>query len=165
MTFNPAIHARLNIVLIEPEIPQNTGTIGRLCLGMGAHLHLVKPLGFSLDEHALKRAGLDYWEHLNVTIHENVESYFQSLAPDNPKVLVETRAGRTLYEARIEPGTHLIFGRETSGLADWILTKYAADVVRIPMWDARIRSLNLSNAVSICAYEAVRQIQSNFIST
>lgn len=157
-TFNPANDARLNIVLIEPEIPQNTGTIGRLCLGTGSTLHLVKPLGFSLDAHALKRAGLDYWEHIQVRIHESAEDFFNFIPADAPKVLIETRAGRTLYEHQFLSGTYLIFGRETSGLAEWIMAKYSADMVRIPMWDARIRSLNLSNAVSIATYEALRQI-------
>lgn len=153
------MNTALHIVLIEPEIPQNTGTIGRLCLGTKSTLHLVKPLGFSLDEHALKRAGLDYWEHLDVRIHESAEEFFASIPPDTPLALIETRAGRTIYEHQFKPGTYLVFGRETSGLADWILNKYSADLLRIPMWDARIRSLNLSNAVSIVTYEAIRQIE------
>ena len=153
------MNSHLNIVLIEPEIPQNTGTIGRMCLGTQSTLHLVKPLGFSLDEHNLKRAGLDYWEHLNVVIHESAEAFFEAVPADAEKVLIETRGGRTIYEHTFAPGTYIIFGRETSGLADWILNKYSTHLLRIPMWDARIRSLNLSNAVSIVAYEALRQIE------
>jgi len=150
--------SKLNVVLIEPEIPQNTGSIGRLCLATGSTLHLVKPLGFSIDAHALKRAGLDYWEHLNVVIHENAEEFFASLPEEAPLVLVETRAGRTIYESELLKGTYLIFGKETTGLADWILNRYAGNLARIPMFDARVRSLNLSNAVSIVVYEALRKI-------
>ncbi len=149
---------KFNVVLIEPEIPQNTGSIGRLCLATGCALHLVKPLGFSIDAQALKRAGLDYWEHLSVTVHDSSEAFFDSIPNDAPKVLVETRAGRTIYDVKFEEGAYLIFGKETTGLSDWILNRYAADLARIPMADARVRSLNLSNAVSIVTYEALRQI-------
>ncbi len=147
----------LNVVLIEPEIPQNTGSIGRLCLATGSTLHLVKPLGFSIDAQALRRAGLDYWEHLNVVIHESSDAFFQSLPKDSELVLVETRAGRSIYDVEFKRGTYLVFGKETTGLADWILNQYASSLARIPMFDARVRSLNLSNAVSICVYEAIRQ--------
>jgi tRNA (cytidine/uridine-2'-O-)-methyltransferase len=150
--------SKLNVVLIEPEIPQNTGSIGRLCLATGATLHLVKPLGFSVDAHALRRAGLDYWEHLNVVIHESAEIFFDGLPPEAPLVLVETRAGPTIYDVEIVQGTFLVFGKETTGLADWILNRYAGNLARIPMKDARVRSLNLSNAVSIVVYEALRNI-------
>ena len=149
----------LQVVLIEPEIPQNTGSIGRLCLATGSTLHLVKPLGFQIDTHALKRAGLDYWEHLSVKIHESADDFFASLPAEASLVLVETRAGRTHFETNYRKGTYLIFGRETTGLADWILNRYSAHLARIPMEDARVRSLNLSNAVSIVVYEALRQIQ------
>ncbi len=151
----------LHVVLIEPEIPQNTGSIGRLCLATGSTLHLVKPLGFQIDAHALKRAGLDYWEHLNVKIHDSSEAFFDSLPSDASLVLVETRAGRTHFETAYPRGTYLIFGKETTGLADWILNRYSANLARIPMRDARVRSLNLSNAVSIVVYEALRQIDSD----
>ena len=151
--------AHLNVVLIEPEIPQNTGSIGRLCLATGSTLHLVKPLGFQIDAQALKRAGLDYWEHLKVKVHESAEDFFSQLPVDALLFLVETRAGMTHFEAQYAPHTYLIFGKETTGLADWILNRYSAQLVRIPMQDARVRSLNLSNAVSIVVYEALRQIQ------
>jgi len=154
--------ARLNVVLIEPEIPQNTGTIGRMCLATGSTLHLVKPLGFSLDAHQLKRAGLDYWEHLDVKIHESSEAFLNTLPPEAPMVLIETRAGRTIYDHVFVPGTYLVFGRETTGLPDWILNAHASRLLRIPMWDARVRSLNLSNAVSIVTYEALRQINDHY---
>ncbi len=135
--------AGLHVVLIEPEIPQNTGSIGRLCLATGCALHLVKPLGFSIEAKDLKRAGLDYWEHLRVVVHESSEDFFASLPSHAQKYLVETRAGPTIYGTQILPGSYLIFGKESTGLADWILNRYASDLVRIPMADARVRSLNL----------------------
>jgi tRNA (cytidine/uridine-2'-O-)-methyltransferase len=150
---------RLNVVLIEPEIPQNTGSVGRLCMATGSALHLVKPLGFSIDAQALKRAGLDYWEHLQVHIHESSDDFFTSLSPDARIHLVETRAGQTLYDVSYQSGDYVIFGKETTGLADWILDRHAEALIRIPMYDARVRSLNLSNAVSIAVYEAIRQIE------
>jgi tRNA (cytidine/uridine-2'-O-)-methyltransferase len=149
--------SRFNVVLIEPEIPQNTGSIGRLCLATGSTLHLVKPLGFSIDAQALKRAGLDYWEHLDLQVHESAEDFFKSVPPSSTLVLIETRAGRTIYENQFKEGDYLVFGKETTGLSDWILNRYALNLTRIPMFDARVRSLNLSNAVSIVVYEAVRQ--------
>ncbi len=146
------------MVLVEPEIPQNTGSVGRLCLAVGATLHLVEPLGFELDHKKLKRAGLDYWEHLNVKVHSSLEAFDASLPSDAPLVLIENRSGKMLYDHHFVPGSYLIFGRETSGLPDWIMEKYSDRTLTIPMFDARIRSLNLSNSVSIAAYEAIRQI-------
>jgi len=149
----------LNVVLFEPEIPQNTGSIGRLCLATHSRLHLIKPLGFSIDTHALKRAGLDYWEHLEVVIHESAEDFISSLPQDAKVALVETRAGNTIYEYAFSPGNYIIFGKETTGLPDWFLNRFSENGLRIPMWDARVRSLNLANAASIVVYEALRQIQ------
>lgn len=151
-------HFNLNIVLVEPEIPQNTGTIGRMCLATGSTLHLVKPLGFQIDSHSLKRAGLDYWAHLNVIVHESLDDFVKTLTPTTPIALVETRAGKTIYDFEFQPGHYLVFGKETTGLPDWFLNEHAAHQARIPMWDARVRSLNLSNAVSIVTYEAIRQL-------
>ncbi|OFZ17791.1 MAG: tRNA (uridine(34)/cytosine(34)/5-carboxymethylaminomethyluridine(34)-2'-O)-methyltransferase TrmL [Bdellovibrionales bacterium GWB1_55_8] len=148
----------LNVVLVEPEIPQNTGTIGRLCLATGSTLHLVEPLGFEITDARLKRAGLDYWEHLRVIRHANLEAFLKTLPPNAPKILFSKKAGHTLYEHKIEPGSYLIFGRETFGLPESLIASYPTDTVRIPMYDARVRSLNLSNTVSIAVYEAIRQI-------
>ncbi len=150
--------AALNVVLIEPEIPQNTGSIGRLCLATGATLHLVEPLGFEITDAHLRRAGLDYWEHLTVVRHKNVDAFFAQLPPDAPKAFLSKKAGKTHFQSRFVPGTWLIFGKETAGLPDWILDAHAADSFRIPMFDARVRSLNLSTAVGIVLYEAIRQI-------
>lgn len=154
----PELEAGLNVVLFEPEIPQNTGSIGRLCLATGSTLHLIKPLGFSIDAQALKRAGLDYWEHLKVVIHESAEEFIQHLPSSARVYLVETRAGKTIYQCEYSKGVYLVFGKETTGLPDWFLQKFSSDWIRIPMWDARVRSLNLSNSTSIVVYEALRQI-------
>jgi len=148
----------LNVVLIEPEIPQNTGTIGRLCLAVGATLHLVEPMSFEITDAKVKRAGLDYWEHVQVVRHKSLQAFFDSLPVNASLAIIEEKAGNTLYEHQFKPGSYLIFGRETSGVPDWVLNRYAADTFRIPMYDARIRSLNLSNAVSIAVYEAIRQL-------
>ncbi|MBY0469993.1 tRNA (cytidine(34)-2'-O)-methyltransferase [bacterium] len=148
----------LNVVLVEPEIPQNTGTIGRLCLATGATLHLVEPLGFDISDAAVKRAGLDYWQYLKLIRHPSIEAFLESLPPDAPRVFISKKSGPLLYDYSFQPGTYLIFGKETAGLPDWILNAHAADSIRIPMYDARVRSLNLSNAVGICVYEAIRQL-------
>lgn len=147
-----------HVVLVEPEIPQNTGSIGRLCLASGCTLHLVEPLGFDVSESAVKRAGLDYWEHLKVEKHPSIENFFETLPPNTPKVFLSKKSGKTIYEHEFLPGTYFFFGKETAGLPDWILNRYAADCVRIPMFDARVRSLNIATAVGITVYEGVRQL-------
>lgn len=149
----------LNVVLVEPEIPQNTGSIGRLCLATGTTLHLIEPLGFEISNSRLKRAGLDYWEHLKVKIHPSLDQFLAELPKDAPKAFFSKKAGRTLYQQKFVPGTYLIFGKETAGLPDSVVNTYAADTLRIPMYDARVRSLNLSNTVSIAVYEAIRQLE------
>src|SRR6185437_12294810 len=148
----------LNVVLVEPEIPQNTGNIGRLSLAVEATLHLVEPLGFEITNSRLRRAGLDYWEHLKVRTYPSIEAFMESLPPDAPKVFFSEKAGHTLFEHHFVPGTYLIFGKETQGLPEWLINKYPTDTVRIPMFDARVRSLNLANSVSIGVYEAIRQL-------
>jgi tRNA (cytidine/uridine-2'-O-)-methyltransferase len=152
------VEARLNIVLVEPEIPQNTGSIGRLCVATQSTLHLVEPLGFDISEKAVKRAGLDYWEHLKLVIHPSIEAFLGSLPPGTPKVFLSKKAGHTLWEWKFEPGTYVIFGKETAGLPDWVMNQHALETLRIPIYDARVRSLNLSQAAGITAYEAIRQI-------
>ncbi len=146
-----------HVVLVEPEIPQNTGSVGRLCLATGCTLHLVEPLGFDISESAVRRAGLDYWEHLKVVKHPSIEAFFDTIPADAPKIFLSKKAGRTLFESKIESGTYFFFGKETMGLPDWILNRYAADTVRIPMFDARVRSINLATAVGVAVYEGVRQ--------
>lgn len=148
----------LHVVLVEPEIPQNTGSVGRLCLATGTTLHLVKPMGFEITHSRLKRAGLDYWEHLKIVEHESLEEFLSTKPAQAPLALFTKKAGHTLFEHRFEPGTYLVFGKETQGLPDWLVNQYPRESVRIPMYDARVRSLNLANAVSITVYEAVRQL-------
>jgi tRNA (cytidine/uridine-2'-O-)-methyltransferase len=147
-----------HIVLIEPEIPQNTGTIGRMCLAVGAKLHIIKPISFDIDEKAVRRAGLDYWKFLNLEVHESVDDFFRTLPSDAQKVFVETRNDRTIYDVSFKPGCYLFLGKETTGIPKALLEKYAPDIASIPMYDDRVRSLNLSNCASIVAYEAIRQI-------
>ncbi len=148
----------LHVVLVEPEIPQNTGSIGRLCLAIGATLHLVEPLGFEITSARVKRAGLDYWEHLKVVQHPGIDGFMSSMPQGAPKVFLTKKAGHTIYEHRFEPGSYLFFGRETMGLPEWLVNRFPMDCARIPMFDARVRSLNLATAVGITAYEAVRQL-------
>ena len=148
----------LHVVLIEPEIPQNTGSIGRLCLATRTTLHLVEPLGFEITDSRLKRAGLDYWEHLKVVTHPNLEAFLESVPKSAPKVFLSKKASHTVFEHEFKAGTYLIFGKETAGLPEWLLNRHTDETVRIPLYDARVRSLNLSNAVGIAVYEAIRQL-------
>ena len=148
----------LQVVLVEPEIPQNTGSIGRLCLATQTTLHLVEPMGFEITHAKLKRAGLDYWEHLKVVMHPSFEQFLAGLPSDAPKVFFSKKAGSTVFEYPFEKGTYLIFGKETAGLPDSVINRYPTETARIPMYDARVRSLNLSNTVSVAVYEAIRQL-------
>lgn len=148
-----------NVVLVEPEIPQNTGSIGRLCLATRSTLHLVHPLGFEITDAHLRRAGLDYWKHLKIVEHENFEAFLQYLPSDAPRALLSKKVERTHFESHYEPGMFLIFGKETKGLPESWLEKEKNHTFKIPMFDERVRSLNLSNAVSIVVYEGIRQLQ------
>ena len=147
--------AKLNIVLYEPEIPANTGNIGRTCVATGTKLHLIEPLGFSLSEKALKRAGMDYWSQLEVERYVNYEDFLQR----NPgaKIYMATTKAKKIYsEASYEPDCYIMFGPESRGIPEEILLDHQETCVRIPMW-GDIRSLNLSNSVAIILYEALRQ--------
>lgn len=149
----------LNVVLVEPEIPQNTGNIARTCAATGSTLHLVKPLGFSIDDKHLKRAGLDYWSLLDLHVYENLDEFFQK--NDVSKFYFVTTKGRQSYtDFTFEEGAFLLFGKETAGLPKEILSKYPERTMRIPMVkDERARSLNLSNSVAIIVYEVLRQLK------
>ncbi len=149
----------LNVALVEPEIPQNTGSVGRLCLATQTKLHLVEPMAFEITHARLRRAGLDYWEHLNVQTHPGLDDFMKSIPANAQKVFFTKKAGHTLFEHDFKPGAYLIFGKETMGLPDELVNAHPTDCVRIPMFDARVRSLNLSNSVSIAVYEAIRQLQ------
>lgn len=145
----------MNIVLYEPEMPANTGNIGRTCVATGTRLHLIEPLGFKLNEKALKRAGLDYWDKLDVTVYSD----FQDFLDRNPGVkiyMATTKAPNVYTEASYEPDCYIMFGPESRGIPEDILVNHQETCVRIPMW-GDIRSLNLSNSVSIILYEALRQ--------
>lgn len=146
---------RLNIVMVEPEIPPNTGNVARLCAAVGASLHLVKPLGFSIDDKHLKRAGLDYWDLLNVYVYENFED-FEHKNTQGERFLATTKA-RQFYSDVVYPErSYLLFGKETKGLSPEILKRYPDNQIRLPM-RADARSLNLSNAVAVVTYEVMRQ--------
>lgn len=146
-----------HIVLYQPQIPGNTGSIARTCAGTYTHLHLIKPLGFSTDDKMLKRAGLDYWETVNITYHESIEDFFE--ATEGTYYLL-TKFGKKIYsDFDFTDTAHdhfFIFGRETTGLPDWVKETYQETALRIPMND-NIRSLNLSNTASLLIYEALRQ--------
>lgn len=145
----------MNIVLFEPEIPANTGNIGRTCVATGTKLHLIKPLGFSIDEKAVRRAGLDYWQYLDLEVYENYED-FCTKNPD-AKVYYATTKGKNVYtDVKYEPDCFLMFGKESAGIPEEILVQHPDEAVRIPMI-GDIRSLNLGNSVAVVLYEALRQ--------
>ena len=148
--------SELNIVLVEPEIPQNTGNIARTCAATGTRLHIVKPMGFEIDDKKLKRAGLDYWYLLDLTYYENMDEFFEKNECGN-FVCFTTKAQRTHSDVSYTDKSYLIFGKETKGLPEELLLQHPEECVRIPMID-EARSLNLSNAVAIGTYEALRQM-------
>ena len=146
----------LNIVLVQPEIPQNCGNIARTCAATGSRLHLVRPLGFDISDKAVKRAGLDYWHLVEVFDYENLEAFF---AKNDVKQMwcLSTKAPRSYTEAKFEDGCYLFFGRETKGLPEEFLEAHRESCIRLPMREVA-RSLNLSNSVAITVYEALRQL-------
>ena len=147
--------ATFNIVLFEPEIPANTGNIGRTCVATGTRLHLIEPLGFSLSEKALKRAGMDYWKDLDVTTYVNWEDFCQK-NPDAKIYYATTKARHVYSEVNYESDCYIMFGKESAGIPEEILKENPDTCVRIPML-GEIRSLNLSNSVAVVLYEALRQ--------
>lgn len=144
-----------NIVLVHPEIPQNTGGIGRLCVATGSRLHLIKPLGFSLEDKFLKRAGMDYWRHLDLTVYEDWED-FAGRHPEAELLFFSTRGTKSFWDCRYPPGAFLVFGRESGGFPEEFHTRYADRLCTIPMPGAFHRSLNLANSAAIALYEAMR---------
>jgi len=146
-----------SIVLMRPEIPHNTGAIGRVAVGLGVPLHLVRPLGFRLDSESVRRAGLDYWEHLDLSVHDTWDRYLESAKPGRVFFL-STHGEKSLYDCRFRPGDALVFGNESSGLPKDFYDRYEDRLFRIPMPGAHARSINLANAVSIAAYECHRQL-------
>jgi len=146
----------MHIVLFQPEIPGNTGNIARLCAATGIHLHLVRPLGFSVDDKYLKRAGLDYWSLVDVHYYDSIYEVLEKYK-DNSKFFLTTKAHKSYADVKYDKDSLLIFGRETKGLPDEIHEQFSEDCVRIPMI-AEARCLNLSNSAAIVAYEALRQV-------
>lgn len=145
----------INIVLLEPEIPQNTGNISRTCAATHCSLHLIKPLGYSLDDRYLKRAGLDYWEHLDLHIYENLDDFYAK-NPDAVCYYFTTKASACYTDPVYPEKVYLMFGKETKGLPEELLKDHRDTCVRIPMWQ-ELRSLNLSNSVAVAVYEVLRQ--------
>lgn len=144
----------LNIVLVEPEIPSNTGNIVRTCAATGARLHIIKPMGFTPDDKKLKRAGLDYWKYMDITYHESLEDFFEK---EKGQYFYFTTKGRQTHsEVKYENNCYLLFGKETAGLPEELLIKNPERCVRLPMM-GEIRSLNLSNTVCVAVYEVLRQ--------
>lgn len=154
---------KLNIVMVEPEIPQNTGNIARTCAAIGAKLHLVKPLGFEISDKYLKRAGLDYWDKLEIEMHESLQDFLQKYSPTENAMYFSTTKGKQCYSDvnyTQSEEIFILFGKETKGLPEDLLKKYIKNTIRIPMRE-HLRSLNLSNSVAIIAYEVFRQFNFN----
>ncbi len=147
----------MNVVLLEPEIPPNTGNIARLCAATASTLHLIEPFGFALDDAQLKRAGLDYWPHLVWHRWANWSQFEKQLAPRARLWLIESNGPRPYAAAQFAAGDYLVFGRETAGLPKPMVERYHETWLRIPMFHGRVRSLNLSNCVALVLYEALRQ--------
>jgi len=148
----------VNIVLYQPEIPPNTGTIARSCAITGMKLHLIKPLGFDIDEKAVRRAGLDYWHLLNLEVHESLEDFLDKYGEEHI-YLSTTKASAYYTDVQYEDDAFIVFGKETAGLPEWLHEKYANTQIKIPMMEHEdVRSLNLSNSVNIVAFEVLRQL-------
>ncbi|WP_178989374.1 tRNA (cytidine(34)-2'-O)-methyltransferase [Winogradskyella schleiferi] len=148
----------LNIVLIEPEIPNNTGNIGRLALATGSKLHLVKPFGFEIDDKRLKRAGLDYWQHLEVIYYDTIDDFFLK-NDDAQMVFLSSHGTKSHWDIDFKNDMFLVFGKESVGLPKPLIETYASQLFKIPLYSKAIRSLNLANAVGIIVYEGLRQIK------
>lgn len=153
----------MNIILHQPEIPANTGNIGRTCVATGSSLHLIEPLGFHLDEKSIKRAGMDYWEHLDVTRYMNYTEFLEK-HPGARIWMATTKARRSYTEVSYGLDDFIMFGKESAGIPEEILVEHEENCIRIPMLPA-IRSLNLSNSVAIVLYEALRQNQFSMMQT
>ena len=145
-----------NIVLVEPEIPQNTGNISRTCAATHSVLHLIRPLGFEISDRTLKRAGLDYWQYLDVRYYDSFDELYEKYKADGNFYFLSTKGKIRYSDARFKDGDFLVFGKETRGLPESLLKKHYDHTLRIPMWQD-LRSLNLSNSVAITLYEALRQ--------
>ena len=150
-----------NIVLVEPQIPQNTGTIGRLCVNLGATLHLIKPLGFDIDDKAVKRAGLDYWRQLDLVVWESLEDFLSTHPIDSHTYMATTKTDNLYFNACFQKGDYILFGSETKGIDEHLLLEHPKQCITIPM-GGKGRSLNLGVSVGIVTYEALRQNYDGF---
>ncbi len=148
----------LNIVLIEPEIPNNTGNIGRLALASGSHLHLVKPFGFEITDARLKRAGLDYWPHVQISTYENVVEFFEQ-HQDKKMAFLSSHGAKDYWDIPFEDELFLVFGKESVGLSKDIIEAHKQQLYKIPLFSDHVRSLNLANAVAIVAYEGIKALK------
>ena len=147
----------LNIVLFEPEIPNNTGNIGRLSLASGCNLHLVKPFGFELNDTRLKRAGLDYWKHISLKVYDSIDEFY-SLNVGKKMVYFSANGKKSFWSIDFEDGLFLIFGRESCGLPESITNEISHNLYKIPLFSEHVRSINLANAVSVVVYEGIRKL-------
>jgi tRNA (cytidine/uridine-2'-O-)-methyltransferase len=150
-----------NIVLVEPEIPQNTGTIGRLCVNLGATLHLIKPLGFDIDDKAVRRAGLDYWKYLDLVVWESFEAYLKAHPIGQNSYMATTKTDNLYFNAPFKKGDHILFGSETRGINEQVLLDNSEQCITIPM-GGKGRSLNLGVSVGVVVYDALRQNYEGF---
>lgn len=150
-----------NLVLVHPQIPNNTGAIGRLCVNAGASLHIIKPIAFDIDEKAVRRAGLDYWDKLDLHVWENIDEFFSKNEISNNAYFATTKTDRPYFEAEFKDGDFIFFGSETAGIPEDILNKYKEQNITIPMTKEG-RSLNLAISTGIVLYDAIRQDYSNF---
>ena len=146
----------LHLVLVQPEIPHNTGAIGRLCVGLDCQLHLIRPLGFQLADRHLQRAGMDYWPQVRLTLHDTWQAFLDRVDPPQ-LILLSTHGQQSLYDCRFVPGAALVFGNESRGLPAELRAQYRERLFKIPMPGEHARSINLANAAAIAAYEAYRQ--------
>ncbi len=154
----------LNIVLFAPEIPGNTGTIGRTCVALNLRLILIRPLGFDIDEKAVRRAGLDYWKHLNLTIYNNWDDFLENESPKTSSLLFfSKRAHKVHYHGNYAQDCYLIFGSETQGLPEHLFIEYPDNFLGLPLYSKKVRSINLSNATTAVIFEGIRQLDFNSI--
>lgn len=156
-SFAASQSAMLNVVLVNPEIPPNTGNIGRLCCAVGVPLHLIRPLGFKIDDRSLKRAGLDYWKHVDLRVWDSLESYLASVQAEQV-VLTSSKRGQIYIKVPFRPDDHILFGPETTGLSEEMFQRFPARIARVPILQGAVRSLNLATCAGIVVYEALRQI-------
>lgn len=151
--------SKFKIVLVAPEIPGNTGSIGRTCVALDLELILIKPLAFDISEKAVRRAGLDYWKYVSLKTYENFAEFLEKENPERDHLFFFSKtAKKNIFEAKLKKDSYLIFGSETKGLDQAILSNYSNELVSLPMYSEHIRSLNLSNAATAAAYETLRQI-------